>query len=433
MVDADKRLVLDSVGCLMGGFASAPAAAARAVAEALGGRPQATVFGCGLRTSAALATLANGTALRYLDYNDAYGGRDAAHPSGSLPAAFAVAEARRRSGPDLIAALVAAYEVQIRLCDSAGEPSLKERGWHHTCNLQFAATAAAARLIGGDPEITAQALAISATHQNTLAQIQHGRIAMIKATADAWVAKGAVEAALLAEQGLTGPDEIFEGASGWTAAVAGAVDYGRLLRPLDGAFGILEARIKPFAAVGPAQAPIQAAVEIYARHRPAAEDVEEVIVGLPRRIVEDPAVSGEEKRFPKNRETADHSYPYCVAVALLEGDCGEAQYAPDRLASPRIRRLLERTRLEADPEYSEPRSGGGVRLTLRDGTVHEIRLPFAPGSAGNPLSDLQAEAKFHRQMAVSFPEPDAAAIKETILGLENCARIGDLAAMLARP
>jgi 2-methylcitrate dehydratase len=287
--------------------------------------------------------------------------------------------------------------------------------------------------MGDYAEVTAQALAISATHQNTLAQIQHGRIAMIKASADAWVAKGAVEAALLAEHGLTGPDEIFEGTAGWTAAVAGAVDYECLLRPLDGAFGILEARIKPFAAVGPAQAPVQAAVEIFERHRPAAEDIEEVVVALPRRIIDDPAVTGAEKRFPKNRETADHSYAYCVAVALLDGDCGEAQYSPEKLASPAVRRLLERTRLEADAEYSERRTGGGVRLTLRDGTVHEVRRPFPPGSAGNPLSDRQVEAKFERQMAAHFSTRETAAIKAAILGLENCASLGDLAAMLARP
>ena len=424
-----KVLILDSIGCLIGGLDSAPAGIARNLVEGLGGKPVATVVGAGLKTSPALAAFANGTALRYQDFNDAYGARDAAHPSGNLPVALAVAEAEKLSGRDMIAGLVAAYEVHVRLCDSAGEPSLKQRGWHHTCNLQFAATALAARLLTDDPAIIANALAISATHQNTLSQIQHGDISMIKATADAWVAKGAVEAAMLAKGGLTGPDEIFEGQAGWTAGVAGTVDYDRLLAPLGGTFGIMQARIKSFAVVGPAQAPVQAAVDM--RDDGIAPDgIERLIVLLPERVVNDPAVDG--KRFPTNRETADHSFHYTAAIALLEGACGEAQYAPEKIASPAVRALLEKTTLEADPEFSRGhRGGGGIRTILRDGQTVEKRYAIPPGHPENPLTDVQLARKFDQLTEPVFTAERGKAIKRAVLELETCADVSALCRLLA--
>src|SRR5688572_25223635 len=105
-----KRLILDTVGCAAGGYHGAPCAGVRA--RGLGGRPEATVIGQRERTSCTLATLVNGTMLRYLDVNDYYFGRDPAHASGNLAAALAVAERERLGGRDLILGLVIGYEIQ---------------------------------------------------------------------------------------------------------------------------------------------------------------------------------------------------------------------------------------------------------------------------------------------------------------------------------
>src|SRR5262249_19026619 len=147
-----------------------------------------------------------------------YFARDPAHPSGNLAVAVAVGEREGRSGKDLIAALVAGYEIQLRLCDFAGTPSLWKRGWHHSTNAQFSSAAIAALLSGADAAHTAHAMAICVSHQNTLAQLQSGAVSMIKGTAEAWVAKAGVEAALLAHHGVTGPLPIIEGAAGWAAS-----------------------------------------------------------------------------------------------------------------------------------------------------------------------------------------------------------------------
>ena len=148
VVAAAKERVLDTLGCAFGAHASDVAEAVRRMAADCGGAPQATLIGTGKKTSAPLATLVNGSLLRYLDSNDYYFSRDPAHPSGNLAVALAVGEREHRTGRDLIAALVAAYEVHLRLCDVAGEPSLWRRGWHHSTNAQFSSAAIASRLLG---------------------------------------------------------------------------------------------------------------------------------------------------------------------------------------------------------------------------------------------------------------------------------------------
>ena len=435
VVDYAKTLILDSLGCLLGGFGSEPASAVRRMATELGGHPVATIIGATERTSPALAAFCNGAALRFLDFNDACSFRDAAHPSGNLPPLLAVAESRALSGRDLLAALVAAYEIHLRLCEFAGAPSLAARGWHNTTNLQISAAAGASRLMGDDPRITAQAIAIAATHGNTLAQIQRGDIGAIKATADGWVAKAAVEAAMLAHGGVTGPQRIFEGDAGWGMAVAGEIDYAGLLAPV-GDFRLMRSRIKAFASVGPSMAPVQAAVELHAAGCFDPTSIDSIVIRLPQQVVESPSVD-ERKRFPANRETADHSYHYCVVIALLEGACGPAQFDEAKIHDGTVRRLLALVRIEADAEFTSLRakgvSGGSVEIVGRDGTRIERRIPYPPGHANNPLSPAQLEAKFDSLAAPLFDASRRNEIKVAVRSLDQLADVSQLTRLLAAP
>lgn len=432
-VDYAKTLMLDSIGCLTGGLDSKPARISREFALQLGGAPAATVVGTSMKCSAPLAVFTNGTALRYLDFNDGYSRRDSSHPSGNFPVALAMAEAHGRSGRDLLRAMIAGYEVHLRLCNFSGAPALKKRGWHHTCNLQFSAAAAASLLLSDDPAVTANAMSLAGSHCNSLAQIQHGKIAMIKATADAWIAKCGVEAALLASLGLTGPEEIFEGNAGWAKIVSGEIDFDNLLAPAAGKYFINEVRIKPYAAVGPAAAPIQAAVDLHRSGQIDAEQIDTIVVRLPGQVVGDPA-AGEGKRYPANRETADHSYHYCTVIALLEGECGEEQYAPAKLGSDTVRQLLSKVTLEADEALTAqwPRaSGGGVIVKMKDGSIHERHHPITPGHPRNPLSMDQVVRKYERQMAARFTKQRTDHIRAAVDTLESCENVAEFTSLLA--
>ncbi len=433
VVAAVTDRVLDTLGCAFGAHDSDVGRAVRAMAADCGGAPQATVIGSGERTSAPLATLVNGSLLRYLDSNDYYFARDPAHPSGNIATALAVGERERCSGRDLIAALTGAYEIHLRLCDFAGEPNLWKRGWHHATNAQFSNAALAARLLGSDVARTAHAMAIAGSHQNTLAQLQSGAISMIKGTAEAWVAKAGVEAAMLAHHGMTGPLELMEGAAGWAACVAGKVDFEALRAPLDGRYRLMETSIKAYPAVATAGAPVRAAVELHRAGLPPLDAIARIVVRLPAFALGTPSAHAG-RRFPAQIESAQHSFYFCVAIALIDGACGEAQFVAEKLASPPLRDLLAKVELTEDAEFTGlwPQSAGGaVELHLRDGSVRSHRCPYPPGHPRLPLSEDELAAKFHDYADPVLTRAGATALRRAVRDLPACKDLREFTVLLA--
>jgi 2-methylcitrate dehydratase len=427
-----KRITLDTLACALGAQHGAPARMVRTVAHELGGAPRCTLIAASEKTSCALATLVNGTLMRYLDGNDYYFGRDSAHPSGNLAPALAVAEHAQRGGRALIEAMVAAYEVQLRLCDLTG---ISEIGWHPGTHVQFAVAALAARLLVNDPGITANAIAIAASHNNTLAQSQRGNIPMMKATAEAMVAKGAVEAALLAAQGLTGPEEIFEGAAGWNKVVAGELDIHALTAPCHDRYRVMEACMKPYSAVAGAMAPIQAAIDLVAGNRRVftVGDIEAVTIHLPAQA-EKKAIGDPKKLAPRDKETADHSFHYCVAVSLLDGACGEAQFSESRIVSDDIRQLIAHTTVVTDDALTAlypGSSGGAVTLQLQGGAQVSKRHDYPPGHPRNRASDAAIERKFYEMADGVLPRAAAQRVIESVWRLDGYADVREFAKSLA--
>lgn len=433
VIAAAKARVLDTLGCAFGALNSDVGRAVRRLASDCGGAAQATLIGTGEKTSAPLATLVNGSLLRYLDSNDYYFSRDPAHPSGNLAVALAVGEREHRSGRDVIAALVAAYEIHLRLCDFAGEPSLWRRGWHHGTNAQFSSAATAARLGGDSPLCTAHAMAIAGSHQNTLAQLQSGAVAMIKGTAEGWVAKAGVEAALLAHHGVTGPLALMEGTAGWAACVAGAVDFAELCAPLNGRYRLLETSIKPYPTVATATAPVRAAIELHRAGLPPLDRIERLIVLLPAFALGSPSAHPG-RRHPQQIESAQHSFYYCTAIALLDGACGEAQFTDAKLKSAPVQELLAKVDLREDAEFTAlwPQSAGGaVELHLRDGTVRSHRCPYPPGHPRLALTEQELASKFHDYTDPVLAPAGALALREAVHDLDRCDDLSEFARLLA--
>ena len=175
-----KRHVVDTLACALGGASSEPARIARAWVHDQGARGFAEVLGAGTTTAPDLAAFANGTMIRYLDFNDTYLSREACHPSDNLAAVLAVAQQEGRSGRDLLLAMVLSYEVLGRLADAA---SIRARGWDHVTYGAFSAAAAAARLAGLRVDQTEQALNLAGTPNVALRQTRAGEMSMWKACA----------------------------------------------------------------------------------------------------------------------------------------------------------------------------------------------------------------------------------------------------------
>jgi 2-methylcitrate dehydratase len=276
-------------------------------------------------------------------------------------------------------------------------------------------------------------MAISASHQNTLAQLQSGAVSMIKGTAEGWVAKAGVEAALLAQHGVTGPLELMEGGAGWAKCVAGEVDFEALCAPLDGRFRLLQTSIKPYPAVATAVAPIRAAIELNRGGLPVLDEIEKVVVRLPAFALGTPSAQAG-RRHPAHIESAQHSFYYCAVVALLEGACGDAQFTPSKLAASEVRGLLDKVVLQEDDELTTlwPRSAGGaVELHLRDDSVRTHRCPYPPGSPQFALTEEELGAKFHAYADVSLGQSGAARLRNAVNNLDACDDLREFAQLLS--
>src|SRR4051812_8612449 len=371
-----KRRLLDAFACAAGALGEPASSIARRVAGTVRGEPGGALFGGG-RSSADWAAFANGVHIRYLDCNDTYLSLEPAHPSDNWAAIMAAGEEAGADGRAWIAAAAVAYEVQCRLCDAA---SIRARGWDHTTYGALSTALAAARLLGLSHEQAVHALGIAGTTATALRLTRAGELSMWKGCAFAHAARNGVFAALLAREGMTGPAPLFEGDMGFCQQVSGPLHLPKLGGPSPNDWMLPKTSIKFVPAEYHSQSAIAAAFALQPRIGDPAR-IQSIEIATFRTAVE---IIGQdpEKWRPKTRETADHSLPYCTAVALIDGAVSADQFTPERLADPALLDLVSRTTVVEDPRLTMGYPAGipnRVRVTLDDGTVEELEVAFPPG------------------------------------------------------
>ena len=420
-----KRLIIDTVGCALGGYTSEPAKIAREIAGSVTSTQPATVILSGQRTSPDLATFANGVMIRFLDFNDGYTSTgESGHPSDSIAAVLSTAEIMRRSGREVIAATVLAYEVFCRVCDEA---DLKPLGFDHVTVGGMASTAAAARLLGLPEQKIAEAFNLGIAPNIALYQTRIGKVSMWKGCAYANASRNAVFAAMLAARGMTGPSSIFEGVGGYFKAVTRAPFKLAALGGREHPFKIMECSIKRYPLGQYSQTVVQAALEVRGKIVNADEIAEvqiQTVSAAVRLMAGDP-----EKWEPATRETADHSMPYTVAVALIYGSVAEHHFDDEYLRDPKIRALAKRVKVEASEE-AERRMPEAMRCNLKlvtkSGATHTAVVDYHKGHYKNPMSDAEVEAKF-RGLAQNVLEPaQADRLLDALWKIEDAADAGEI-------
>ncbi len=415
IVEARRRL-LDTLGCAVGALSEPAPSIARRVAARFDGTPSVNLIGGG---SAApdWAAFSNGVHIRYLDCNDTYLSLEPAHPSDNWAAVMAAGQLAAAPGKAWIAAAAVAYEVQCRLCDAA---SIRARGWDHTTYGAFSATLAAAMLLRLTPDQTVHALGIAATTGTALRLTRAGELSMWKGCAFAHASRNGIFAALLAGDGMTGPAPLFEGDMGFFQQVSGPFTLAKLGGPSADDWMLTKTSIKFVPAEYHSQSAIAAAFDLRAQIDNPSR-IREIEIATFRTAVEiigkDP-----EKWRPQTRETADHSLPYCTAVALVDGKISAAQFTPERLRDPALLDLVARTRVVEDPSLTAGYPAGipnRVTVTLDDGRKLVSEVAFPPGHDHNPLSDTQLAVKFHDLVDPVLGKPRADQILERVSQLED--------------
>lgn len=419
-----KRLLVDTLGCALGGHASEPARIARELAATVTSTRPAMLLCSGAPTSLDLAVFANGVMIRYLDFNDGYTGKEAGHPSDSFAALLSAAEVAHANGRDLIGATVIAYETFCRLCDAV---NIKPMGFDHVTIGAMASVTGAARLLGLTQQQIVEAVNLTVAANIALYQTRIGSVSMWKGCAYANASRNAVFAAELAARGMTGPAPIFEGRGGYFTAVSRQPFE---LAPFGGngePFKIMQCLIKRFPLGQYSQSVVQAALE--ARSRVAdVRDIAAVHIRTLKTAV-DMMAGDAEKWHPTNRETADHSMPYTTAVALLYGAIEHRHFEDPFLHDPALLDLASRIKCSVSEEADrrEPEAMlCDLELTLTNGKQEKVRVEYHRGHWRNPMTDAEIEEKFRALAHDVLPPARTDALLKQLWDLENLTDIGAL-------
>jgi 2-methylcitrate dehydratase len=426
-----KHIVLDTVGCALGGAESPPAKIARATASEITSAIPSTVLVSGQKTSPDLAAFANGAMIRYLDFNDTYTGSITCHPSDLLAPVLAVVDARNGNGKDVILGTVLGYEIFCGLVDAgAREPG---RAWDQSTYGVIAAAVVAAKLFGHGKEQMANAISLAVASHISLEQIRRGQISHWKGCALANASRNAVFCAMLAAKGMTGPEEVFEGKAGFFASTGIRFEIRPFADSADG-YRIMKARVKAIPAGYFSQSAIEAILNL--RSQVAnLDDIKEI------RLQTFPAGyevmgSGEANWQPETRESADHSLPFVMAVALMEGVVEVRHYDQMYYKRPDVRALMQKisVRIGEEPVTAWPEVPLNiVDVELKSGKVFSTRVAFHVGHFKRLMTDQQQEQKFRPMAEPLLPKKQIDDLLACLRRLDEVERIGDLISLTVAP
>lgn len=349
----------------------------------------ATVIGEGIKVAPAIAACLNGIMSHSTTYED--GSRFAAlHPASVvIPAALAVTESEKTSGQALLTAVVAGYEVMVRI-GTALNPSAVHRGFHPTGIVgPLGAAAAVAKTLNLNPKQIAAAIAIAASQGSGLMEafsdlgsqpLHVGRAA----------ASGVIAGAL-AREGVTGVEAILEKA--YLKAYGNTFDEAAVLAGLGERFKIKETYLKLHGGCRHVHAPIDAVKEIVNRNQLAPEEIERIEIETYSLAVT------LDKHDPRDVSEATFSIPFAVAVQVLTGDAYIDKFCEAVLRRPDVKEFMTRVKVRIDSEwdrvYPEIR-GCRCYINTKSGKTYECRLDFAKGEPESPFSFAEIQEKFLR-------------------------------------
>jgi 2-methylcitrate dehydratase len=339
-----------------------------------------------------MAAFTNGTMVRFLDISDTYMGQGGGHPSDVTAGILAVAEAVQADGKSVMNAIVLAYDIYCSLNDAV---DIGAKGWDQTLYAVLGAVLGIGRLINLTREQLGHAVALALAPNLALRQTRVGDLSSWKGCAGANAVRNAVFAATLAQAGFTGPSDVFEGKYGlWNAL--GPFDW-RL--PASGASRMItQTHLKSLPVCYHGQSAVLCALEL--RSCVPTADIAEIRVEAYGGAVA--MMGGDPSRWaPASRETADHSMPYVIAKALLDGAVTVNSFESTNFTAPAVVALMRKVKVAEDTALSRqyPEGAPGrVTIVATNGQefVHEIKYPA--GHAKNPLSDADLEKKFHELM-----------------------------------
>ena len=427
-IHAVKRSFVDSIGCVYGTFNDAPLQATRRLAAQFSAVKPVGVLGTEIKTSPDMAAFVNGGMIRYGDFSDDYfglSGDNGPHPSDNIGGVLAATQWTGGDGRLLVLGIALAYEACGQITDQC---SMSKHGWYYSIHHSIATSLAAGKVLGLTSDQLRHALALAVVPNVSMLQTRMGQLSNWKGFGGPNGSRNGLFAALLAKEGITGPADPFEGKAAFKRQLNQSFELGTF-----GGKGV------PFKVEGTffkflptnysGQLPTGTALEL--RQQVKYQDIESIVVHLVSRYAVSRAEHGE-LWDPRSRETADHSLPYQIGAALVDGQITPKTFSPERFRDPAILGVVDKVRLEPDDAYTAvfPQTFNcRFEVKLKSGELVKLHRTNPKGHPRNPMSDKDIEEKFLRQAEGVLPEHQSRRLLDQLWNLE---KLGDLNALFAQ-
>jgi 2-methylcitrate dehydratase PrpD len=437
-VEKAKRTALDCLGAALAGVVEPVSQTITGYVKKLGGPPQASVFGAGLKVSVQDAALANGVIAHALDYDDC--GVKIGHPSVLVfPGLLSLGEQLGASGQDILTAYILGLEIEGKLALHADFKLMQARLNHQTWYGSIGAAAACAKLLRLDVAKTRMALGIAANFACGLSA-NHGSMAGAMAAGNA--CRNGVTAALMAQEGVTANPNIIEAKNGFYDTLVGRDHYDaeRMADGLGNPFYIQSPGIglKKYPSCYHTHRALDGVFQLLGEHRLIDKDIIEVDVGTSERAMRVLAFSE-----PETPYQAKFSMPYCVAAAVVDHAVTLDTFTARKMEERGVVEARKKVRLSfpdvpiwpglADVGPDTEFVGNPVTIRTTDGRSYSARVDIPRGDPALPLTDNELLAKY-RDCGRSQLRPDEIERSVSLaLGLETVANIGTLMAALRSP
>lgn len=411
-----KKRVLDSIGIAVGALGADAVEIVHETSVEMDTAGPCRLWGSEDTAAPPTAALYNTTLTRYLDYMDSFlAPGETPHPSDNIASVLACAEQQGLSGADLLAGIGVAYEVQGELAWNA---PVRDRGWDHVTHTVLSAATGAGLVSGLDREELRNAIGIAGTAHNALRVTRTGGINEWKGIASANAARNAVYSVALADHGMEGPTNLFEGQKGWKQIVSGEFEI-----DLDtGCERVFDTMTKRYVAETYAQSAVEGIIELAEEHDIDASRVESIHLDTfegAKLIIG----GGEGSRYEvETKAQADHSLPYMLAAALIDRQMTNDAYDPERIQHDDVQTLLQKVKVEEDEALTERFENGEMPANIEielDDSTYQIEKDDFSGHPNNPMSWAQIEEKFTTMTDDRYARERQNEIIETVKSLDT--------------
>lgn len=429
-IERARGCLLDFLGVALAGAAEEESARiALEYARSQAGPPQAALpFSPGILVGSESAAFAYGVCGHSIEMDDVHNA-SSLHPGAvSIPAALAVAQEVNATGAALLEAILAAYEIALRVGEAARPSAVYARGFHPTAVCgPFSSAAAAGKLMGLTEDQMAHALGLawSFAAGNMSFQAEGSWAKRIQVGNSV---RCGVQAARLARLGATGPKHVFED-HGFFHGYGATPDEAKLLGGLGGPLKVMEVGIKPYACCRYNQTPIDVLLQLRRDVKLDASKIERLDVDIASTGHPLVAIPAWEKQSPRGTVEAQFSLYYSCAVALLAGSAGREEYREPWLSDARVRELARKVHAGSSPEIDglfPEKWPARVCIRMESGEIHERFAEYCLGDPEMPLSHDDLAAKFESLTRGAFSDRSRRSVIEAVEGLDRAPSLADL-------